>query len=300
MSIVCVLTRSLRFGRVICQSILRSMFLLRCFPVFCGTRPLRILHFTLAPQPNPVYNNLTDRRIQKQAKGETNVKKTFKVPMMKEWTLLDDRIVVGGKKEILFSDVIRIDCGEPTSKRGNGVIQLWVSGKSLPHMVCYTYADKEEGKAAADFIERKYLELHKDIVDEVTKEHRMRCNVCGNIFCYNGVDVYQNEQRIKLSESNAKSGLFNAFFGNSVDTQAFIDRAERNMEKVKDFTRCPKCNSSDLTEIDDNAPAIPASPVAPASAVSAADELKKFKELLDMGILTQEEFDAKKKQLLGL
>lgn len=34
--------------------------------------------------------------------------------------------------------------------------------------------------------------------------------------------------------------------------------------------------------------------------ISAADELKKFKELLDMGIITQEEFDAKKKQLLGL
>lgn len=34
--------------------------------------------------------------------------------------------------------------------------------------------------------------------------------------------------------------------------------------------------------------------------VSAADELKKFKELLDCGIITQEEFDAKKKQLLGL
>jgi hypothetical protein len=33
---------------------------------------------------------------------------------------------------------------------------------------------------------------------------------------------------------------------------------------------------------------------------SSADELKKFKELLDMGVLTQEEFDAKKKQLLGL
>lgn len=37
---------------------------------------------------------------------------------------------------------------------------------------------------------------------------------------------------------------------------------------------------------------------APAS--SAADEIKKFKELLDMGAITQEEFDAKKKQLLGL
>ena len=34
--------------------------------------------------------------------------------------------------------------------------------------------------------------------------------------------------------------------------------------------------------------------------ISAADELKKFKELLDMGIISQEEFDAKKKQLLDL
>ena len=33
---------------------------------------------------------------------------------------------------------------------------------------------------------------------------------------------------------------------------------------------------------------------------SNADELKKFKELLDAGVITQEEFDAKKKQLLGL
>ena len=39
---------------------------------------------------------------------------------------------------------------------------------------------------------------------------------------------------------------------------------------------------------------------APAAAVSVADEIKKFKELLDMGAITQEEFDAKKKQLLGL
>lgn len=33
---------------------------------------------------------------------------------------------------------------------------------------------------------------------------------------------------------------------------------------------------------------------------SNADELKKFKELLDSGVITQEEFDQKKKQLLGL
>lgn len=38
----------------------------------------------------------------------------------------------------------------------------------------------------------------------------------------------------------------------------------------------------------------------PTSGVSAADEILKFKELLDAGAITQEEFEAKKKQLLGL
>lgn len=33
---------------------------------------------------------------------------------------------------------------------------------------------------------------------------------------------------------------------------------------------------------------------------SPAEELKKFKELVDMGVITQEEFDKKKKDLLGL
>ena len=36
------------------------------------------------------------------------------------------------------------------------------------------------------------------------------------------------------------------------------------------------------------------------AALSPAEELKKFKELLDMDVISQEEFDAKKKQLLGL
>lgn len=33
---------------------------------------------------------------------------------------------------------------------------------------------------------------------------------------------------------------------------------------------------------------------------SAADEIKKYKELLDIGAITEEEFSAKKKQLLGI
>ena len=40
--------------------------------------------------------------------------------------------------------------------------------------------------------------------------------------------------------------------------------------------------------------------VTSAESVSAADEILKFKQLLDAGIITQDEFDAKKKQLLGI
>ncbi|MBQ6353348.1 MAG: SHOCT domain-containing protein [Lachnospiraceae bacterium] len=43
------------------------------------------------------------------------------------------------------------------------------------------------------------------------------------------------------------------------------------------------------------APAATASPV-----LSAADEILKYKELLDIGVISQEEFDAKKSQLLNL
>ena len=46
--------------------------------------------------------------------------------------------------------------------------------------------------------------------------------------------------------------------------------------------------------------AIPEKTVDAAPVFSPADEIKKYKELLDMGAITQEEFEAKKKQLLNL
>ena len=40
--------------------------------------------------------------------------------------------------------------------------------------------------------------------------------------------------------------------------------------------------------------------VSPENTSSSADEIIKLKELLDAGILTEEEFSAKKKQILGI
>ncbi|MBE6534549.1 MAG: SHOCT domain-containing protein [Ruminococcaceae bacterium] len=55
-----------------------------------------------------------------------------------------------------------------------------------------------------------------------------------------------------------------------------------------------------IREIVDNCQEVPSASPVVVSNISSADELKKFKDLLDAGIITQEEFDAKKKQLLGL
>lgn len=51
---------------------------------------------------------------------------------------------------------------------------------------------------------------------------------------------------------------------------------------------------------DKNAPVQPVPPPRKAPPIGAADEIGKFKALLDSGVITQEEFDQKKKQLLGL
>lgn len=55
-----------------------------------------------------------------------------------------------------------------------------------------------------------------------------------------------------------------------------------------------------LHEVKSPAPQLVVQQVATPTASDPYEELKKAKELLDMGILTQNEFDAKKKQLLGL
>lgn len=83
---------------------------------------------------------------------------------------------------------------------------------------------------------------------------------------------------------------------------------ESEFEKAiaRETINTTKAGNVELTEtVSDEEPA--ADPVKLAEKASAEkpvsdpfDEIKKFKDLLDHGIVTQEEFDKKKKQLLGL
>ena len=139
--------------------------------------------------------------------------------------------------------------------------------------------------------------LEREIPD--TKEFRMRCNVCGHVFCYTMGDYRKNEDlRREAGKEQALGGMQTIFTSQLVGNMT-TQRAELKKAQLVDYSRCPNCNSADIHEIPEGE-VIPSKEVSATPAVSSMDELKKLKELLDMGIVTQEEFDAKKKQLLGL
>lgn len=76
----------------------------------------------------------------------------------------------------------------------------------------------------------------------------------------------------------------NNFFSENTFT---FDHGNEKMVEISDYVK-------ERVEYYHNLPAS-----GTAVQVSPADEIKKYKELLDMGVISQEEFDAKKKQLLG-
>lgn len=237
--------------------------------------------------------------------------------------------------KIPFDDISCLGFKSPGFMSGSGVIFI-INGKKLvnksgfPVCACPAYEDKTnelqpiiydlkkvlgveiiDYKKGLKYPEETYKDQYK-IVDyneereKVAKaEIRKRCNVCGHIFCYNQDDIKKNMDNAKNAVwsgiGQIAGGLSGAYTASAVNHT----NAQNSLNKIVDFNRCPQCNSTDLAIISDeefeNMKAQNQATQQPASTtVSAADELKKFKELLDIGAITQEEFDAKKKELLGL
>ena len=89
------------------------------------------------------------------------------------------------------------------------------------------------------------------------------------------------------SVSKGRMGsLFITCAGNQYNI-SFVSNRDEFCSKLNELL-----NQRTQQALKDSAPAVQQS--------SALDEIAKLKQLLDAGIITQEEFDAKKKQLLGL
>ena len=145
----------------------------------------------------------------------------------------------------------------------------------------------------ADWVEIDSM-AHQELAEK--QIHNMHCRICGHIFCYTDDDINTNERNKQIAKMSGVN-TFASFGGSLYQVYEAEKQLERDRAKVKDYTKCPNCNSSDIEELSKSEIEKIKSNN---SAISPADELRKYKELLDMGVITQEEFDAKKKQLLGL
>lgn len=133
-------------------------------------------------------------------------------------------------------------------------------------------------------------------------EYRKKCNVCGKVYCYSDEDIGKNLDAVMMAQRKAKNAVLNAIGGTDVGYYANLNGSERELSKIVDFTKCPYCNSSSLTDLTEEEfkTAVIEESQPKKEEKTTVEQMKEFKELLDLGIITQEEFDAKKKQLLGL
>ena len=138
----------------------------------------------------------------------------------------------------------------------------------------------------------------------INGEYRVRCNVCGKIYCYTEEDLKANKANKTMSVLGAASAALNSVAGSRYDAYESMKISDRNGNRIVDYNRCPNCNSTNISVLTDEEWEREQRQNNPVSATtsntSVVDEIKRYKELLDVGILTQEEFDAKKKQLLGI
>lgn len=139
------------------------------------------------------------------------------------------------------------------------------------------------------------------LIENKDTEVRQRCNACGHVFCYTMDDLQRNRKEANKAIMSSIGGMAGALSGNYAAAAVNNSLADSQMNRITDYTRCPKCNSTDLSVIskEESAAALKSEQTPALGTVSVADELKKFKELLDMGVITEEEFNAQKAKLLG-
>lgn len=259
--------------------------------------------------------------------------KTFKGVgiMMPAWTLTDSGITF--KNQFYkFSEMTSVnEANVPNSALTNGVIQISVAGKSMPLTLSYAFKEKAEAQEAIKYIKEHYGSAEIQKQNKARKEKES----IGLVYDLQGVrgrymKVYENRAVIGVKATigsfvtgNVSDGEKTIYYRDCVGVQfkesglqigylqletasGIMNMAQNNFFNENSFTFDTSVQSNEkMNEVADYV----RSKVEEAKngggqtivkEVSAADELKKFKELLDMGIITQEEFDAKKKQLLGL
>ena len=263
--------------------------------------------------------------------------KTFKGKNTPAWTITDSGITYKNKF-FHFSQMIGV--GEhrvPISSSKNGIIEIFIIGKYTSLILGYAFEEIVDAQEAIRFIKEKYgnEEIRKQNKkrEEKEKERKERESI-GLVYDLQGIrgrymKVYDNRVIIGTNETlgslvtgNVSDGEKTIYYRDCIGVQfkqsglqigylqletasGIMNKMQNNFFNENTFTFDLSVQSNEkMIEVADyvknKVEETKNGGGQTVKNVSAADEIKKFKELLDMDIITQEEFDAKKKQLLGL
>ena len=74
-------------------------------------------------------------------------------------------------------------------------------------------------------------------------EYRLRCKVCGKVYCFSDDDLSNNKTNAKLATISAVGTLVSAFAGPMLGTYALDKQSDRYVSRIVDYTQCPFCHS---------------------------------------------------------
>ena len=125
------------------------------------------------------------------------------------------------------------------------------------------------------------------------KELRFRCNVCGHVFCYTQEEYNRNENQKKAEFIGQMATGLQRGLGNNYAANEARKATAGIRNGIKDYSKCPHCNSSDISQITGNAS------FTAKKEDDSVSALEKLAKLHDQGIITDEEFQQKKAELLA-
>ena len=220
--------------------------------------------------------------------------------LTKDWTVQDEKLIYGnGQKVYEIERMYDLKFKEPKFG-GDGSLEFkYLDSKEPYEFLVYSKHCKEDAKKAFEYLKEHSFDAAAKELEKI--EVKMKCNVCGKIYCYTQKDIEENLRNAKRAMVSSVGALANAIGGTQIGYYGSSTETDRALGKIIDYSRCPSCNSSNVSQItEEEFVAVSTKAENSSNNVSAADEILKYKNLLDMGIITEEEFEFKKRELLGL
>ena len=243
---------------------------------------------------------------------------------IKPWAVTDEGISYKGKM-FKYAEIGNFSLiTTPSTGLTNGVINLQSKTSRGAEVLAFKYADKERAHKIIDFVNQKIQEANG-----IAKDYKfiMRAHTGTSLEVYETYLVLKHMQVGSLLTNIARGGALAGKKINYSDLTSVQFREPAGLTVGFIQFAYPGCVESkggitDMLNDENSIPVQPSDIMLARQIVeyieqrkaelkqpqattiiqqnSTADEIKKFKELLDCGVITQEEFDAKKKQLLGL